>query len=104
MAILHSRLSIGERYDEWRRIRTNEVTIVVGARSAIFAPLERLGLIIIDEAQEESYKSEVRPRYHAKEVAAKRCELEGAVLVLGSATPSLEDYYKAVKVIISWQK
>lgn len=97
VAILHSRLSIGERYDEWRRIRTNEVTIVVGARSAIFAPLERLGLIIIDEAQEESYKSEVRPRYHAKEVAAKRCELEEAVLVLGSATPSLEDYYKAVK-------
>ena len=96
VAILHSGLSLGERYDEWRRIRNNEVHIVVGARSAIFAPLERLGLIIIDEAHEDSYKSEVRPRYHAREIAAKRCELEGAVLVLGSATPALEDYYKAV--------
>lgn len=95
VAILHSGLSLGERYDEWRRIRNNEVQIVVGARSAIFAPLKDLGLIIIDEAHEDSYKSEVRPRYHAVEIAEKRCELEGAVLVLGSATPALEDYYKA---------
>jgi primosomal protein N' (replication factor Y) len=99
VAILHSGLSLGERYDEWRRIRNNEVQIVVGARSAVFAPLERLGLIIIDEAHEDSYKSDVRPRYHARDLAAKRCELEGAVLVLGSATPSMEDYYKAEKGI-----
>ncbi|HHU49761.1 MAG: primosomal protein N' [Caldicoprobacterales bacterium] len=97
VAILHSRLSLGERYDEWRRIRRNDVQIVVGARSAVFAPLERLGLVIIDEAHEDSYKSEVRPRYHTRDVAAKRCELDGAVLVLGSATPSLEDYDKAIK-------
>ena len=97
VAILHSRLSLGERYDEWRRIRSNEVQIVVGARSAVFAPLERLGLIIMDEAHEDSYKSEVRPRYHARDIAAKRCSLDGAVLVLGSATPSLEDYYKAIQ-------
>lgn len=95
VAILHSRLSLGERYDEWRRIRHNEVSIVVGARSAVFAPLENLGLIILDEAHEDSYKSDVRPRYHTREVAAKRCELSKAVLVLGSATPALEDYYKA---------
>jgi primosomal protein N' (replication factor Y) len=99
VAILHSGLSLGERYDEWRRIRNNEVQIVVGARSAVFAPLKRLGLIIIDEAHEDSYKSDVRPRYHARDIAEKRCELEGAVLVLGSATPSLEDYYKAEKGI-----
>jgi len=97
VAVLHSRLSIGERYDEWRRIRNNEVKIVVGARSAVFAPLKHLGLIIIDEIHEDSYKSEIRPRYHARDVAAKRCELEGAVLVLGSATPGLDDYYKAIK-------
>lgn len=97
VAILHSRLSLGERYDEWRRIRSNEVQIVVGARSAVFAPLEHLGLIIIDEAHEDSYKSEVRPRYHARDIAAKRCELDEAVLVLGSATPSLEDYYNAMQ-------
>ncbi len=97
VAILHSRLSLGERYDEWRRIRQNQVEIVVGARSAVFAPFERLGLIIIDEAHEDSYKSDVRPRYHAKEIAAKRCEMNDAVLVLGSATPSLEDYYKAIQ-------
>lgn len=95
VAILHSGLSLGERFDEWRRIRNNEVDIVVGARSAVFAPLERLGLIIIDEAHEDTYKSEIRPRYHAREIAAKRCSMTGAVLVLGSATPSLEDYYKA---------
>ena len=96
MAILHSRLSLGERYDEWRKIRSNEVQIVVGARSAVFAPMERLGLIILDEAHEDSYKSESRPRYHARDVAKKRCELDGAVLVLGSATPALEDYHRAL--------
>jgi len=95
VAVLHSRLSIGERYDEWRRIYNNKVDIVVGARSAIFAPLNRLGLVIIDESHEDSYKSEKRPRYHAREIAQMRCRLENAVLVLGSATPSLEDYHKA---------
>jgi primosomal protein N' (replication factor Y) len=97
VAILHSRLSMGERYDEWRRIRRDEVEIVVGARSAVFAPLKRLGLIIIDEAHEDSYKSEVRPRYHARDIAAKLCELKGSALVLGSATPGLEDYFKAIQ-------
>ncbi len=95
VAVLHSRLSIGERYDEWRRIYNNKVDIVVGARSAIFAPLNRLGLVIIDESHEDSYKSEKRPRYHAREIAEMRCRMENAVLVLGSATPSLEDYHKA---------
>jgi len=97
VAVLHSGLSLGERYDEWRRIRNNEVQIVVGARSAVFAPMEHLGMIIIDEAHEDSYKSEVRPRYHARDVAARRCETEGAVLVLGSATPALEDYTRALR-------
>nr|PZN11625.1 MAG: primosomal protein N' [Caldicoprobacter oshimai] len=97
VAILHSGLSLGERYDEWRRIRSQKVDVVVGARSAVFAPLERLGLIIVDEAHEDSYKSDMQPRYHAVGVAHKRCELEGAVLLLGSATPSLTDYYLAEK-------
>lgn len=97
VAILHSGLSLGERYDEWRRIKNDEVDIVVGARSAVFAPLKRVGLIIIDEAHEDTYKSDVRPRYHARDIAAKRCQLESGVLVLGSATPSLEDYYKTTQ-------
>jgi len=97
VAILHSGLSLGERYDEWRRIRNQQVDVVVGARSAVFAPFERLGLIVVDEAHEDSYKSDMQPRYHAVGVACKRCELEGAVLLLGSATPSLVDYYQAQK-------
>jgi len=95
VAILHSALSVGERYDEWRKIYNQEVNIVVGARSAIFAPFERLGVIIIDEAHEDTYKSDGSPRYNAVGVARKRCEIEGAVLVLGTATPSLEDYHGA---------
>jgi len=95
VAILHSRLSLGERYDEWRRIQNQEVSIVVGARSAVFAPLKKLGLIIIDEAHEDSYKSDAQPRYHAVGIAKKRCELERAVLVIGTATPSVEDLYWA---------
>lgn len=95
VAILHSALSVGERYDEWRKVYNQEVNIVVGARSAIFAPFKRLGVIIIDEAHEDTYKSDGSPRYNAVGVAKKRCELEGAVLVLGTATPSLEDYYRA---------
>lgn len=92
VAVLHSGLSIGERYDEWRRIKRKEVRIVVGARSAVFAPLEDIGIVIIDECHEDTYKSEVRPRYHAREIAEERCRLSGALLVLGSATPGLPEY------------
>ncbi|SCG83512.1 primosomal protein N' (replication factor Y) (superfamily II helicase) [Proteiniborus sp. DW1] len=95
VAVLHSRLSNGERYDEWRKIKEGEVQIVVGARSAIFAPFDKLAFIIIDEEHEASYKSSMNPKYNAIEVAEKRCEIEGATLVLGSATPSIESYYKA---------
>lgn len=93
VAILHSRLSLGERFDEWRRIYNCEVNIVVGARSAIFAPIRDLGLVIIDEAHEDSYKSESKPRYDTIGLAEERCKSRGAVLVLGTATPSLKDYY-----------
>ncbi|MFD2670202.1 primosomal protein N' [Marinicrinis sediminis] len=92
VAVLHSRLSQGERYDEWRKLRQGQAQVVVGARSAIFAPLERLGLIIIDEEHESSYKQEETPRYHARDAALQRAKLEKAVVVLGSATPSLETY------------
>ena len=96
IAVLHSSLSDGERYDEWRKILDNEVDIVIGARSAIFAPLKDLGIIIIDEEHEHTYKSDQNPRYNALEIAEYRSQLEGAVLVLGSATPSLESYHKAL--------
>ncbi|NLO82214.1 MAG: primosomal protein N' [Clostridiales bacterium] len=95
VAIMHSGLSTGERFDEWHRIQNQQVDIVVGARSAIFVPLQRLGLVIIDEAHEDSYKSDMKPRYHAVDVARKRCELEDAVLLLGSATPSIAQHYMA---------
>ncbi len=94
-AVLHSRLSPGERYDEWRRIRRGDVRVVIGARSAIFAPLEHVGLIIIDEEHEQTYLSDSVPRYDAREVAAWRCELEGAVLLLASATPSMRSFAMA---------
>ncbi|OQB25035.1 MAG: Primosomal protein N' [Firmicutes bacterium ADurb.Bin182] len=97
IAVLHSRLSAGERYDEWRRIRLGRVSVAVGARSAVFAPLSNIKLIIIDEEHENSYQSESVPRYHAMEVAIKRCALNKAALVLGSATPSLSTYHKALK-------
>jgi len=90
LAVLHSRLSVGERYDQWHMIHSGEVSIVVGARSAVFAPVRNLGLIIVDEEHETSYKQEEAPRYHAREVARERCRHENATLVLGSATPSLE--------------
>ena len=95
IAVLHSRLSAGERFDEWKRIRKGEAKVVVGARSAVFAPVENLGLIVIDEEHESSYSSEKTPRYSACDVAKKRCELTGAALLLGSATPSLESYFLA---------
>lgn len=95
VAVLHSRLSLGERYDQWRLIREGKIKVVVGARSAVFAPLDRLGIIIIDEEHESSYKSETTPKYHAHEVARKRCIDENALLLCGSATPSVESYYRA---------
>lgn len=95
VAVLHSHLSTGERHDEWHKIRQGRARIVIGARSAIFAPVDPLGLIIVDEEHESSYKQEEAPRYHARDVAVKRGQLEGAVVVLGSATPSLESYHNA---------
>jgi primosomal protein N' (replication factor Y) len=97
VAVLHSHLSAGERHDEWHKIRQGRARIAIGARSAVFAPVERLGLIIVDEEHENSYKQEESPRYHARDVAVVRAQMEGAVVVLGSATPSLESYYNARK-------
>ncbi len=90
VAVLHSRLSVGERFDQWDLIHRGDVHVVVGARSALFAPLTNVGLIVVDEEHEASYKQDSAPRYHAREVAAKLAQLRGAALVLGSATPSLE--------------
>ncbi len=95
VAILHSMLSAGERYDEWKRVRSGRARVAVGTRSAIFAPLEHLGLIILDEEQEGSYKSENTPRYHARDIAKYRVAKENALLLLGSATPSVESMYYA---------
>ncbi len=96
VAIQHSRLSQGERYDQWRKIRAGEVDVVIGARSAVFAPLADIGVIIVDEEHELSYKSENTPKYDACHVARARCNILGALLVMGSATPSVETYYRAV--------
>ena len=93
VAVLHSHLSAGERHDEWHKIRQGRARIVIGARSAIFAPVEPLGLIIVDEEHEHSYKQEETPRYHARDVAVVRGQMEDAVVVLGSATPSMESFY-----------
>ena len=95
VAVLHSRLSTGERYDSWHRIKKGEATIVIGPRSAVFAPVSELGLMIIDEEHSDSYKSDTAPRYHAREVAQKRSELANCALLLGSATPSLESFHRA---------
>lgn len=95
VAVLHSRLSTGERFDEWKQIKEERVQVVVGARSAVFAPFADPGLIIIDEEHETSYKQEDNPKYHAREVAIARAQLNGSVVVLGSATPSLESYTRA---------
>lgn len=97
VAVLHSGLSTGEKYDEWRKIHRKEVKLVVGARSAVFAPFENLGMIIIDEEHESSYKQEEMPRYHAKDVAIERAGRHQCPVVLGSATPSLETYARAKK-------
>lgn len=95
VAVLHSALAAGARYDEWKRIRQGKARVVVGTRSAVFAPLEGLGLVILDEEQESSYQSERSPRYHARDVAKYRCKQQGATLVLGSATPCVESMYQA---------
>lgn len=95
-AVLHSGLSAGERFDEWRRIRFGEARVVIGARSAVFAPLENLGVIIVDEEHENTYQSDSRPRYDAREIAWRRTEKSGGVLVLGSATPSISSYMRAM--------
>lgn len=97
VAVLHSGLSAGEKYDEWRKIARKEVKVVVGARSAIFAPFENLGIIIIDEEHETSYKQEDNPRYHARDVAIERGIHHSCPVVLGSATPSLESFARAKK-------
>ncbi len=95
VAVIHSALSLGERLDEWRRIHRREANVIIGARSAIFAPCESIGAIIIDEEHEQSYKSEATPRYHARDIAAFLSDKHSCPLVLGSATPSVESYYKA---------
>lgn len=97
VAVLHSGLSAGEKYDEWRKIQRQEVKVVVGARSAIFAPFTNLGIIIIDEEHESSYKQEDNPRYHARDVAIYRGEYHQCPVILGSATPTLESYARAKK-------
>ncbi len=97
VAVLHSRLSLGEKYDQWRLIKDGKIKVAVGARSAVFAPFERLGVIIIDEEHETSYKSETTPKYRASEIAAKRCTDHGALVIYGSATPSVETFYRAGK-------
>jgi primosomal protein N' (replication factor Y) len=97
VAVLHSHLSTGERHDEWHKIRQGRARIAIGARSAIFAPIDPLGLIIVDEEHEHTYKQEESPRYHARDVAIMRGQMEGAVVLLGSATPSLESFYNCSK-------
>jgi primosomal protein N' (replication factor Y) len=97
VAVLHSHLSEGERHDEWHKIHGGRARIVVGARSAVFAPLENLGLIVVDEEHETSYKQEEAPRYHARDVAVVRAKLDGCAVLLGTATPSLESYHNAVE-------
>jgi primosomal protein N' (replication factor Y) (superfamily II helicase) len=97
VAVLHSGLSLGEKYDEWRKIQRKEVKVVVGARSAIFAPFENIGIIIIDEEHENSYKQEDIPRYHARDIAIERSKIHHCPVVLGSATPSLESFARAKK-------
>lgn len=96
LAVLHSLMPARERYQAWQQIQRGEIDVVLGTRSAVFAPLNRLGLIILDEEHESTYKQEETPRYHAREVALARARIEQAMVILGSATPSLESYYRAV--------
>jgi primosomal protein N' (replication factor Y) len=96
IAVLHSHLSGGERHDEWHKIHSGKARVAIGARSAVFAPVERLGLIVVDEEHETSYKQEDAPRYHARDLAVVRAHLDRCAIVLGSATPSLESYQNAM--------
>lgn len=95
VAVIHSSLSDGEKLDAWKRIRAHEVDVVIGTRSAVFAPLDNLGMIVIDEEQEHTYKSDMTPRYHTRDIARYRAAQNGALMLLASATPSLESYYRA---------
>ena len=95
VAVIHSSLSQGERLDAWRRIRRGDVDLVIGTRSAIFAPLDNIGMIVIDEEHEHTYKSESDPKYHARDIASYRCGKHNALMLLASATPSVESFYKA---------
>jgi primosomal protein N' (replication factor Y) len=95
VAVLHSHLSEGERHDEWHKIREGRARIVIGARSAVFAPVTNVGLIVVDEEHENTYKQEETPRYHGRDLAVLRAQMEGCLCLLGSATPSLESYYNA---------
>ncbi|MDQ3199849.1 MAG: primosomal protein N', partial [Verrucomicrobiota bacterium] len=97
VAVLHSHLSEGERHDEWHKLHSGRARIVIGARSAVFAPLDNLGLIVVDEEHETSYKQEEAPRYHARDVAVVRAKFERCAIVLGTATPSLESYANATR-------
>jgi len=97
VALFHSKLNDGERFDEWYRVKEGKARLVIGARSALFLPLQNLGLIIIDEEHENTYKSEHNPKYHAREVSEFICELKNCKLVLGTATPNIESYYKVLK-------
>lgn len=103
LAVLHSGLSMGERHDEWRRIRSGEARVVIGTRSAVFAPVSEGSLFIIDEEQEHTYKSEASPRYHAREIAAFRVARGKGLLLLASATPSFESYYRAKSGVIGFE-
>jgi primosomal protein N' (replication factor Y) len=104
VAVLHSKLTAGQRYHQWRRIRSGEADVVVGARSAIFAPTHSLGLIVIDEEHENTFKQDTVPRYHARDVALERARIENAVVVLGSATPSLESFHISENRLILSQR
>ncbi|WP_291573427.1 primosomal protein N' [Clostridium sp. UBA4548] len=97
VAIFHSKLSDGERFDEWMRVKMGKVKVAIGARSAIFLPFSNLGLIVIDEEHEASYKSDSDPKYNARDIAELKSDIEGCKVVLGSATPAIESYYKATK-------
>lgn len=97
IAVFHSRLSSGERYDEWLRVKEKRVKVAIGARSAVFLPFDNLGMIIIDEEHEGSYKSDSDPKYNAREIGELKCKIDNCKLVLGSATPSIETYYKSIK-------
>ncbi len=95
IAVLHSKLSVGERYDQWNRIKKGEAKVIIGARSAIFAPVENLGIVIIDEEHDSSYKSEMTPKYNSKQIAKYLCKENNIPLILGSATPDISTFYKS---------